>query len=139
MGYLQKGGHFCVKMVMLFFSQSRDDLNLSKVKTTEKVLCNVAFRNIPISRFWSLKSTRLRKKRLSEGKWPILVELIYFYCGKMAKNSRFIAMHSVEVSWFFHQSDFTWNQFWEMWKCKICPFNTFRGSEFWFVWNFALL
>ena len=38
---------------------------------------------------------------------------------------------------FFH-SDFTWNQFWGFEKCKICHFNTFRASESWFWWIFAL-
>ena len=31
-----------------------------------------------------------------------------------------------------------WKQFWGFWKCKICHFNTFRGSELWFWWFFAL-
>ena len=34
-------------------------------------------------------------------------------------------MHSVEISWFFYHSDFTWNQFLGFLKCKICHFNTF--------------
>ena len=38
----------------------------------------------------------------------------------------------MENSGFFHISNFTWNQFWRLYKCKICHFNTFRGSEFWF-------
>ena len=42
-----------------------------------------------------------------------------------------VTLHRVEISWFFCHSDFKWNQFWEFLKCKICHFNTFRGSEFW--------
>ena len=49
-----------------------------------------------------------------------------------------ILLHSVEISWFFYHSDFTWNQIWGFWKCKICHFNTFIESEFWFLWIFAL-
>ena len=45
--------------------------------------------------------------------------------------------HSVEIWWFFYYSDFTWNQFWGLWKCKICYFITFRGSEVWFFMNFC--
>ena len=37
----------------------------------------------------------------------------------------------------FCHSDFTWNQIWRFQKCKICCFNTFRGSEFSFLWIFA--
>ena len=48
--------------------------------------------------------------------------------------------HSLEISRFLYQSDFTWNQFWGFLKCKISHFTTFRGSEFWFFaifegWN----
>ena len=50
-----------------------------------------------------------------------------------------LSTQSVEISWFFYQSDFTWNQFWGIEKCKICHFNTFKGSEFWFSWFFVLL
>ena len=45
--------------------------------------------------------------------------------------------HSVEISWFFYYSDFTWNQFWGFLKCKISHFTTFRSSEFSLLWNFA--
>ena len=38
----------------------------------------------------------------------------------------------------FYAPDFTWNQFWRIWKCKICHFSTFRGSEFWFFTFLAL-
>ena len=48
-------------------------------------------------------------------------------------------IHSVDISWFFYHSDFTWNQFWGFSKCKICCFNTFRGFKLWFSWIFALL
>ena len=47
--------------------------------------------------------------------------------------------HSVEMSWFFYHTGFTWNQFWGFLKCKICHFNKFRGSEIWFLWIFSLL
>ena len=46
-------------------------------------------------------------------------------CGKkdtVRKNIR------VEISWFFCLSDFTWNEFLGLQKCKKCHFNTFRGS-----------
>ena len=46
--------------------------------------------------------------------------------------------HDAEISWFFYHSDFTWNQFTELLKCKICHFFTFRGSEFWSLMNFPL-
>ena len=45
--------------------------------------------------------------------------------------------HSVAISWFLYHSDFMWNQFWGFLKGKICHFNTFRGSEFWFFMNFC--
>ena len=45
--------------------------------------------------------------------------------------------HSVEISWFFYYSDFTWNQFLGLLKCKICHCNTFRGSEFWSFYEFV--
>ena len=32
-----------------------------------------------------------------------------------------------------YNSDFTWNQFWGFYKCKICHCNTFRGPEFWLL------
>ena len=38
----------------------------------------------------------------------------------------------------FYHSDFTWNWFRGFLKYKICHFNTFTGSEFWFPWIFAL-
>ena len=44
----------------------------------------------------------------------------------------------MEISWILYHSDFTWNQFWGFLKCKISHFTTFRGSEFWFLWIFAL-
>ena len=34
-------------------------------------------------------------------------------------------------------SDFTWNQFRGLKKCKICHFNTFTGSEFWLPLHFC--
>ena len=40
---------------------------------------------------------------------------------------------SVEISWFLHHSDFTWNQFWGLYKFKICHFCSFHGSEFQFL------
>ena len=46
---------------------------------------------------------------------------------------------TVEISGFFYHSDFPWNQFRRIWKCKICHCNTFRGSEFWFLWIFVPL
>ena len=45
---------------------------------------------------------------------------------------------SVEISWFFYHSDFTWNQFGEFLKCKISHFTTFIGSESWLLWIFVL-
>ena len=51
-----------------------------------------------------------------------------------SKSANLKIVHSVEISWFFYHSDLTWNQFMRFWKCKICHFNTFRGSEFWFLW-----
>ena len=35
-------------------------------------------------------------------------------------------------SWLFYDSDFTWNQFWGLWKCLIFHFYTFGCSEFYF-------
>ena len=46
--------------------------------------------------------------------------------------------HSVEISQFFYHSDFTWNQILGFEECKICHFKTFRASEYWFLWIFAL-
>ena len=39
---------------------------------------------------------------------------------------------------FFCHPVFTWNQSWLIQSIKICNFDTFRGSEFWFLWIFAL-
>ena len=49
-----------------------------------------------------------------------------------------VVFHSVEISRFLYHSIFTWNQFWGFLKCKILSFNTFRGSEFWFLCIFSL-
>ena len=46
--------------------------------------------------------------------------------------------YCLEISQFVYHSDFTWNQFLRFQKHKICHFNTFRGSEFWFLWICAL-
>ena len=52
---------------------------------------------------------------------------------------RNLEWHSYLVTiWFFYHSYFTWNQIWGFWRCKICHFNTFRGSELWFLWFFTL-
>ena len=50
----------------------------------------------------------------------------------------FCTLYSVDISWFLYHSNFTWNQFGGFKECKICHFNTFRGSEFWFLRIFAL-
>ena len=50
------------------------------------------------------------------------------HCSLVKKCS----FHSVEISWFFYHS------FCGFYKCKICHFNTFRGSEFWILCIFAL-
>ena len=47
-------------------------------------------------------------------------------------------MHSVEISWFFCHSDFTWNQFWWIWKYEKCLFSIFRGFEFLILVNCSL-
>ena len=52
-------------------------------------------------------------------------------------SQRRLKSHSVEISWFFYHLDFTWNQFWGFYKCKMCHFSTIRGSEIWVSWIFA--
>jgi len=58
--------------------------------------------------------------------------------GKKIMWNQFCDLHSLEISGFFYHSDFTWNQVWGFLKCKISHFNTIRGSEFLFLWIFAL-
>ena len=84
------------------------------------------------------------------GSWTFLescVHPISHTCGENCKQTadnyerwllgRFrVLKYSVEISWFYYHSDFTWNQCLRFLKCKICHFNTFRGSEFWFLWIF---
>ena len=60
------------------------------------------------------------------------------YHTLMAFFGEATASHSVEISEFCCLWDFTWNQFWQFFKYKICHFNTCRGLEFWFVWIWAL-
>ena len=46
--------------------------------------------------------------------------------------------HSVEKWQFYCHSDFTWNQFWRIYKFKICHFSSFIGSGFLIFVNFRL-
>ena len=58
--------------------------------------------------------------------------LIAIACDRhhcIVNSSRYV-IHSVEISWFFYYSDFTWNQFWWFYKCKICHFNTLEVLNF---------
>ena len=48
------------------------------------------------------------------------------------------AIKVLSKSQFLYRSDFPWYQFWGFLKCKISHFTTFRGSEFWVLWIFAL-
>ena len=57
---------------------------------------------------------------------------------KIIVTEKFLISYSVEISWFLYHPEFMWNQFWGLLKCKISHFTTFRGSEFWFLWIFAL-
>ena len=63
--------------------------------------------------FWKLKLSNLKNFRME--KTAIIVDLS-----------------------FLHHSDFTWNRICVFWKCKIYHFCTFRGSDFLFLWIFAL-
>ena len=47
-------------------------------------------------------------------------------------------VHSVEISWFFYHSDSQILREINIWKYKICQFGKLRGSEFWFLWIFAI-
>ena len=58
---------------------------------------------------------------------------------KKEKLTKKVISNIVEISLFLYHSYFTWNQFWGFLKYKISHFNTFRGSEFWFFMNFALI
>ena len=54
--------------------------------------------------------------------------------------SQDVFRHSVEISWFFHHSDFTWNQFLGFYRCKICHFDTFTLRHWiWIFMNFWAL
>ena len=55
----------------------------------------------------------------------------------MCINGWFCSCRILKID-FTCYSDFTWNQFWGLLKCKISHFNTLRGSEFRFLWIFAL-
>ena len=66
-----------------------------------------------------------------------------YLCKVHTYSSRFVLLPVVyktqcENFKVFYHSDFAWNQFWKFLKCKISRFNTFKGSEFWFSWIFAL-
>ena len=53
------------------------------------------------------------------------------------KVIQILTVHCVEISWFFDHSDFAWNQFWGLEKCKIWHFNTIRDTEFQYLWIFT--
>ena len=65
-----------------------------------------------------------------------------YYFSILTSNSIFwfgswIHSASVEISWFFYHSDFTWNQFEGFQKDKIGHFYTIRRSEFLLFMNFC--
>ena len=51
-------------------------------------------------------------------------------------TKKYFVFHSVEISSFLYDSDFTWNQFWGFLKCKISHFTTFRALNFDFLHSF---
>ena len=53
----------------------------------------------------------------------------------------YLGIHNLENSWFFCQSDFTWNQFWVILKAHKLPFWPFE--QLWILnfgnfWNFQM-
>ena len=71
--------------------------------------------------------------------------LFFFFCIQYlkskpsnSKDSMENYKHSEKIWGFFCNSDFTWNQFWIFWKCKISHLTTFRSTEFLILWIFAL-
>ena len=57
----------------------------------------------------------------------------YFKIHLKNIRTHFMIYFGICTVWKFHifpALSFTWNQFWGFYKCKICHFNTFTGSEF---------
>ena len=74
-----------------------------------------------------------RKKSLNENSKIFFGEVIakngYYFFTPTLPNANpdtnplfFPILHSVEISWFYCLSDFTWNQIWRIWKCLLLPF-----------------
>ena len=74
-----------------------------------------------------------------KGLWPLgkvdqnlLKHQMWNSCLSDSTDENQMPLHSVEISLFFHYSDFTWKQFRRFYKCKICQFHTFRLKIFTF-------
>ena len=50
----------------------------------------------------------------------------------------YLRIHNLENSWFFCQSDFTWNQFWSFWRPINCHFDHLSSYEFWILGIFYM-
>ena len=63
--------------------------------------------------------------------WPKLCTLHYQHISEPVPFfiTQSLLNHSVEISWIFYHSVFTWNQVYEFWKYKISHPNTCNGSE----------
>ena len=88
-----------------------------------------------MQRKWRLGCFRIRSKWFCR----VLDAIISQNLLKIHEYQNFNSDSSLEISWFFSHSDFAWNQFSGLQRCKNCHFNSFRSSEFLFPWIFVLL
>ena len=112
------------------------------------------FTNIEISSFWShlqsiatpiskieVCTSQMSHRRTCNSEPPqnkSMTKVLAFICHTLyilhpLWNAISIFTHSVENTEVFCHYDFTWNQFWRMWKFKRCHFCNFRASEF-MIW-----
>ena len=84
-------------------------------------------------RVFHLKMCTLKREKFRWNEKSLQFHILF--CSRAPCNHT-CCKYSVEILSFFYHWDFTCNQIWGFKEWKIC--HTFRCSELWFLWIFAL-